>query len=142
MNPYNPYAINGFNSIPSTGMFSQPMPLQSQAQSMAQQLQQPPMGLAGKFVNDFNEILANDIPANTPAIFAKNDRSEIQIREWGPTGPIVTSYKAVIDEPIVAKPAFDPRELLDPIFVRLSELEDKIDKLPKTTAPRTKKDGE
>lgn len=131
MNPYNPYGMQ--------------QPINPYAGFMPQQpMQQPqqPIGIAGKFVNDFNEIIASDIPANTPAIFAKNDRSEIQIREWGPTGPIVTSYKAVIDEPIVAKPAFDPRELLDPIFVRLSELEDKIDKLPKTTAPRTKKDGE
>lgn len=44
----------------------------------------------------------------------------------------------------VKESIFKVDDVLDPILNRLSELEDKIDKLPKTTTStnRTKKDGE
>lgn len=139
MQPYvNPYLF----SSPIYGNYGQQM---SQQQPMMQQPMQP-VGIAGKYVNDFAEITASDIPMNSPAIFAKSDRSEIQLREWNANGQITTtSYRAVIEEPIpaaVSQPVFNANEVLDPIFAKLSELEEKIDKLPKPTAPRTKKDGE
>lgn len=83
MQPFiNPYLF----SNPIYGNYGQ------QVQQPAQQMQ---IGISGKYVNDFNEINASDIPMNGPAIFAKNDRSEIQLREWNPNGQIVTtSYKA------------------------------------------------
>lgn len=96
---------------------------------------QAPVGIAGKYVNDFNEITANDVPMNgMPAVFAKNDRTEIQLREWNPNGQIVTTlYKPYVEvkEPEVqqAQPFDIKTELIDPIFGRISELEDKIDKL-------------
>ena len=111
------------------------------------QTQMQPVGISGKYVNDFNEITASDIPMNSPAIFAKNDRSEIQLREWNPNGQITTTlYKAVIGKPqetiTPIQPTFNPSEVLDPIFEKLAELEEKIDKLPKTTPSRAKKEGE
>lgn len=135
MQPFiNPYLF----SNPIYGNYGQ------QVQQPAQQMQ---IGISGKYVNDFNEINASDIPMNGPAIFAKNDRSEIQLREWNPNGQIVTtSYKAVIEEPptpAVPVPVFNPNDVLEPIFTRLNELEEKIDKLPKSaTVTRAKKDGE
>lgn len=134
MQPYvNPY------------LFSNPMFSNYGQQQMPQQpvMQQPmqPVGIAGKYVNDFAEITASDIPMNSPAIFAKSDRSEIQLREWNANGQITTtSYKAVVEEPvppIVEQPSFD----LNPIIEKLNALEEKIDKLPKSTVAR-KKDGE
>lgn len=116
-----------------------------------QQFQQPiqpqvPIGISGKYVNDFSEISASDIPMNSPAIFAKNDRTEIQLREWNSNGQIVTkSYKEVNEAPPAQeeKPiAFNPNDVLEPIIARLNELEEKIDKLPKVSAARVKKDGE
>lgn len=69
MQPYvNPY------------LFSNPIYGNYGAQQFQQPVQQPmqqPIGISGKYVNDFNEISASDIPMNSPAIFAKNDRSEI-----------------------------------------------------------------
>lgn len=103
------------------------------------------IGISGKYVNDFSEISASDIPMNSPAIFAKNDRSEIQLREWNSNGQIVTtSYKAIIEEPPIVKtePTFDTESFLEPILTRLGDLEDKIDKLQKPTVARAKKDGE
>lgn len=115
-------------------------------QNQMQQMQMQPIGISGKYVNDFNEITASDIPMNSPAIFAKNDRSEIQIREWNPNGQITTTlFKAVIEpqeKEIIPQPAFNPNEVLEPIIEKLAELEDKIDKIPKSTVSRTKKDGE
>ena len=71
--------------------------------------QAQPVGISGKYVNDFGEINASDIPMSGPAVFAKNDRSEIQIREWNPNGQIVTtSYKAVVEtQPMIEKDILD-----------------------------------
>lgn len=136
MQPYvNPYLF----SNPIYGSYGQ------------QQFQQPiqpqvPIGISGKYVNDFSEINASDIPMNSPAIFAKNDRSEIQLREWNANGQIVTkSYKEVDVEPPIPEraPVFNPNEVLEPIIARLNELEEKIDKIPRSSATaRAKKDGE
>lgn len=134
MQPYvNPYLF----SNPTFGNYGQP---QFQQQPIQQPMQQ--IGISGRYVNDFGEISASDIPMNGPAIFAKNDRSEIQLREWNPNGQIVTtSYKAIVEEAPVPEPVFNTDGLLDPIFAKLGELEEKIDKL-KPTVSRTKKDGE
>lgn len=128
-------------------LFSNPMYGNYGQQQFQQPVQQQiPIGISGKYVNDFGEITASDIPMNSPAIFAKNDRSEIQLREWNSNGQIVTtSYKAVNEEPPVSEPVplFNPNDVLEPIIARLNELEEKIDKLPKvSTVSRTKKDGE
>lgn len=134
MQPYiNPYLFQspcfsnfGNNTTPSI----QNVPSFSSYQ--AQQL-----GIAGKYVNDFSEITANDVPMNgMPAVFAKNDRSEIQLREWNPNGQIVTTlYKPYVEseqETQQTQPLFNIKtEVVDPIFGRISELEDKIDKLSK-----------
>lgn len=128
-------------------LFSNPMYGNYGQQQFQQPVQQQiPIGISGKYVNDFGEITASDIPMNSPAIFAKNDRSEIQLREWNSNGQIVTtSYKVVNEEPPVSEPVpiFNPNDVLEPIIERLNELEEKIDKLPKvSTVSRTKKDGE
>ena len=134
MQPYtNPYLF----SNPMFGNYGNQQPMQQPMQQI---------GISGRYVNDFAEITASDIPMNGPAIFAKNDRSEIQLREWNSNGQIVTtSYKAVNEEPPVTEPVplFNPNDVLEPIIARLNELEEKIDKLPKvSTVSRTKKDGE
>lgn len=134
MQPYvNPYLFSNpiyGNCVPN------PMP-----QAPAQ-----PIGISGKYVNDFNEVNVADIPMNGPAIFAKNDRSEIQVREWNPNGQITTtSYRAVVEAPEVVpdQPRFNARtEVLEPILDRLTSLEEKLDKMNKPTVSRTKKDGE
>lgn len=129
INPYlfqSPYFMNmGNNPIPNT--------------------QTVQAGLSAKYVNDFGEITASDIPMNgQPAIFAKSDKSEIQLREWSPNGQIITTlYKPYFQPkqedatntiPMVEQPLFDAKtEVLDPIFERISALEDKLDKLSKPT---------
>lgn len=55
-------------------------------------------GLSGKMVNDFTEIMANDVPMNgSYAFFVKSDLSEVQARAWSPDGRIVSvPFKAVL----------------------------------------------
>lgn len=100
-----------------------------------------PAGISGKYVNDFNEITANDVPMNgSPSVFLKNDRSEIQIREWNPNGQIVPRlYRAV---EIVEQAPQDPKDDYSNLIIeRLTALEDKIDKLSKAPA-RARKETE
>lgn len=129
MQPYtNPYLF----SNPMFGNYGNQQPMQQPMQQI---------GISGRYVNDFAEITASDIPMNGPAIFAKNDRSEIQIREWNPNGQIVaTTYRAVAEQQ-KQEPVLNTNDFLDPIFVRLEELGEKIDKIGKPSN-RAKKEGE
>lgn len=93
------------------------------------QMAYQPAGISGKYVNDFNEITANDVPMNgSPSVFLKSDRSEIQIREWNPNGQIVPRLYRAVEIVEQAQPEVD---YSSQIIERLSSLEDKIDKLSK-----------
>lgn len=96
MNPYqqqNNYQPMQSQYIPQMGQYQQNF------QPQIQQIQQP-IGLVGRAVNDFSEIKADDVPMNgTPAIFVKNDMSEIEVRIWGKDGLIrPTSYKPILEQ--------------------------------------------
>ena len=116
--------------------------------------QQPQIGISGKYVNDFAEVMASDVPmGGQPSVFIKNDRSELQMREWSPNGQIITTlYKPYIEpkhdeisnvSATVQQPLFDANtDIIEPIFERISALEDKLDKLIKPSTSRAKKEGE
>lgn len=80
-----------------------------------------------------------------PSIFVRNDRSEIQLREWNPNGQIVsTQYIPFIPQKQEEAPVqqqLDVNAIINPIFEKISALEDKLDKLAKPVTVR-KKDGE
>ena len=117
-----------------------------QNQTIYQQpVQQPYSSLSGKYVNDFAEITANDVPMNgIPAIFAKNDRSEIQLREWSPNGQIVsTTYKAILDEnKTEANILLDETEKakFDVLEKKLDAIESKLEKILKPSKKEVAKD--
>ena len=140
VNPYlfqNPYFSNyGNNVTPNTqNAFNQPQPI----------------GISGKYVNDFAEVMASDVPmGGQPSVFIKNDRSELQMREWSPNGQIITTlYKPYIEPkqeevnnlpPTIQQPLFDVKtEVLEPIFDKLAELEQQVAKLSNSVVkPATK----
>ena len=109
-----------------------------------------PIGLNGKYVNDFNEITASDVPmGGQPSIFIRNDRSEVQLREWSPNGQIVSTNYVPYIEPVqqatkeTAQPLFDANtDIVAPIVAKILELEEKLEKLSKPTTSRAKKEGE
>lgn len=107
-------------------------------------------GLSGKYVNDFSEITANDVPmGGQPSVFIKSDRGEIQLREWSPNGQIVSTLYKPYFEPkqdevsnvsnAVQQPLIDVNtEIIEPIFERLTALENKLDKLSKPVTKTAK----
>lgn len=135
INPYlfqNPYSMQCGN------------PTLQSTQNSYNPLTQP-IGINGKYVNDFNEITASDVPMNgQPSLFIRNDRSEIQLREWSPNGQIISTQfvPCITQEQPSTQPAFDVNAVIEPIFERLSQLEDKLDKLSKPATVKAKKEGE
>lgn len=135
----NPYLMQNPFLNPIYGNYGQPVIPQQNVQQPIQTI-----GISGKYVNDFNEINASDIPMSSPAIFAKNDRSEIQIREWNANGQIdTTRYKPYIEpvqQVVKQEPIFDYKaELLEPIFDKLAELEQQVSKINVQARPVAKK---
>lgn len=133
MQPFvNPYLFSNPFLTGNSPLNIQPQPNMNSFQQPNTQL----VGIPGRYVNDFSEITANDVPMNgCPAIFAKADRSEIQMREWSPNGQIVpTVYKLEVPEVTneVSQPVFDAKtELLEPIMARLAEIEQKLSRVNK-----------
>lgn len=140
--PYNPY----YQQMPYNNMmpYQQPMQdrlaqLQNQYQNTLQQTQQPIQmqyiqqqpQMVGRYVNDFSEITANDVPMDGKwAIFAKNDMSEIQARAWSPNGTIVpVSFKPVAQE---TKEIEDTKEDYTKAFMkRFDDISERLDKMEK-----------
>lgn len=138
-NPYN----NGYNPMMNAQQRLQQMEMQypqyAQQNQFMPQAQQP-IGLVGRAVNDFSEIKADDVPMNgTPAIFIKNDMSEIEVRVWGKDGLIrPTSYKPILEQNAVEAtntPQMDlnslnedVRALREDILARLDAIEKSVSK--------------
>ena len=75
-------------------------PYMQQFQQMNQTNQQfLQSSVAGRFVDDFSAITANDVPMDgSGAIFVKKDGSEIQVRNWTANGTIASkTYKPIIN---------------------------------------------
>lgn len=116
--------------------------LQPQVQQQSQQI-----GLNCRIVDDFNSIVANDVPMDgNGAFFAKRDGSEIQHRNWSSNGTIQTTvYKPVQQENSVEATNIpqndfnalneDVRALRDDILARLDAIEKSISK-PGTRAKK------
>lgn len=93
----------------------------------------------GKIVNDFNEVMANDVPLDgRVAVFMKNDYSEMQARSWQPDGTIRTvRFTAAIpqakNEPQVEQktPEMANFDVLNGIAEQIATLNEKIDRLSK-----------
>lgn len=88
-------SANYQNAIGQQPMYGQ-MPVQQPQQTYVPQAPQ----MVGRFVNDFNEVTANDVPMDGKwALFPKSDLSEIQARAWSPEGKIIPIvFKPVIEE--------------------------------------------
>lgn len=105
-------------------------------------------GIAGRIVNDFAEITANDVPMDgRSAFFPKGDMSEILVKNWGADGSIRTmTFKPVISQPLqnvtteTQKPDNEPFNAFLGVFEeRMKELNSKLDKLGK---PKSRKESD
>lgn len=107
--------------------------LQPQVQQQSQQI-----GLNCRIVDDFNSIVANDVPMDgNGAFFAKRDGSEVQHRNWSSNGTIQTTvYKPVQQENSVEATNIpqndfnslneDVRALREDILARLDAIEKSV----------------
>lgn len=99
MNIQNPY--QSFSQPVQNPYMAQMGQYQQNFQPQLQQAQQQqPTGLNCRIVDDFNSIVANDVPMDgNGAFFVKRDGSEVQHRNWAANGTIVTTpYKPVQPE--------------------------------------------
>lgn len=127
---------------------------QQNFQPQVQQVQQPPqqpVGLNCRIVDDFNSIVANDVPMDgNGAFFVKRDGSEVQHRNWAANGTIVTTpYKPVQPEnqsegtnmPQMDFNALneDVRALREDILARLDSIEKSMGATTPKTTSRAKK---
>lgn len=102
--------------------------------------------IAGKVVNDFNQIMPNEVPMDgSNATFVKSDLSEIQLRAWNGNGQIQTiSYKPVFSqEPQQANistvaQAQAQNDAINDVVALFNERMDRLEKLLKPT--RAKKE--
>lgn len=89
MNPYQ----NSYQPIQNPYM-AQMGQYQQNFQPQAQQMQQPQQqtqGLICKPVVDASNVSPNDVPMDgNPAVFPKNDFTEIYVKSWTPNGTIQT----------------------------------------------------
>lgn len=156
MQTYPNYSMNGYNPY-QMPMYQQPQPYMdrmAQIQSMQQNLQpqQPapiPRGMAGRIVEDFNVITANDVPMDgNGAIFIKSDGSEIQVRNWTAQGTIATSRFKPVLEPQTENFTSEQKYLPDELFSafeaafaqRFDGLEQRFDKFEKALNKKNKRE--
>jgi len=103
----------------------------------------------GKYVNDFSEITANDVPMDVPSsIFIKTDGSEIQVRSWNGNGLIESrTYKPILDEKSVKTINSSTNEIkfeyehfnnvLDDIKTSIDTVLESVGKIIDTVKPKT-----
>lgn len=101
MSNYPTYSFQQPQMNPYQQNFSQPMQMQNPyidrmaqmqyQQNFQQQVQQQPQGLICKPVGDASNVSPNDVPMDgNPAVFPKNDFTEIYVKSWTPNGTIQT----------------------------------------------------
>ena len=132
-------------------MYGQMPQAVQQPQTMASQ--QPPM--VGRYVNDFSEVTANDVPMDgRSAVFVKSDMSEIQTRAWSADGKIVPVVFHPV--PVEQEPQHKTEEKVtvglseenvQAFMKRFDDINDRLDKmeksmLAKASASKTKKEAE
>lgn len=146
----NPYQQN----------FSQPMQMQNPyidrmaqmqyQQNFQQAQQQQPQGLTCKPVGDASNVSPNDVPMDgNPAVFPKNDFTEIYVKSWTPNGTIQTVvYRPVQPEnqseaniPQMDFNALneDVKALREDILARLDSIEKSMGGTPTKAITRGKK---
>lgn len=136
----NPYMAQMWQYQPQT---------QPQVQQPQQQAQQ--IGLNCRIIDDFNAIVANDVPMDgNGAVFMKRDASEVQWRNWAANGTIHTTvYKPVqaenqSDGTNIPQMDFnalneDVRALREDILARLDSIEKSMGATTMKTTSRAKK---
>lgn len=142
-NPYQNYQTMQNPYMAQMGQYQPQIQPQAQTQQQSQQI-----GLNCRVIDDFNAIVANDVPMDgNGAVFMKRDASEVQWRNWAANGTIQTTvYKPIQPEnnaectniPQMDFNALneDVRALREDILARLDAIEKSVSK-PNTRNKKT-----
>lgn len=132
-NPYQQIITPQYNPYPSAQPIQQPIQNNS---------------IAGRMVDDFANIVANDVPMDgSAAVFVKRDMTEIQAKRWNPDGTISTVRFEPQKQAEIPKTSIlssdEEKSVFDTYFARLNE---RLDHLEGMIAPqksvRQKKENE
>lgn len=131
---YGNQYYNGYNFQPQ---FQQQNNSQMQQfQQSAQQVQQPILN--GKYVQNVDCIMANDVPMGVYSIFPKSDMSEIYVKFWDGNGTIQTmTFKETGKEEVIEQPTFQEQ-----LLTMKNEIMERFDKLEKPARTTRKKEVE
>lgn len=95
-NPYM-YGANPYQNLAQQQQIQyyqnqlQALEQQAQGQQQVQQIQNPQMGINGKYIQNLEEITVSDVPMNGAySVFPKRDMSEIYAKAWDGNGNIQT----------------------------------------------------
>lgn len=150
-NNYSPYQIPGYG-MPQAGQtyperMAQFQPMQQNFQTQPAQTAYQP--LAGRIVEDFSVITANDVPMDgSGAIFVKHDGSEIQLRNWTAQGTISTSrFKPVLESQTenlsgtAEKMSDEHFSAFQDVFMqKFDEIGQRLDRMEKAFGKKTKRE--
>lgn len=120
----NPYQANPYYQNQMQQCQQNQIPMMNTIQSNVQ-------ALSGRYVSDFSEITANDVPMDGKyALFAKNDMSEVHAKVWDGNGNINTiRFKAISDEKPINIPNSDSNAEIGQILRSVDDLKSTIDDL-------------
>lgn len=106
-----------------------------------------PQTLNGRLIDSIDTISANDVPMQGVSVFPKSDFSEVYIKTWTPNGTIKTvrflPYNPVnetqtdkLSQTDTDGPKWAAESAINGIMERLTDIENKIDKINKPVKPK------
>lgn len=136
-NPYQNYGQTMQNQY--MGQMGQYQPQVQQPQQQSQQI-----GLNCRIIDDFNSIVANDVPMDgNGAVFMKRDASEVQWRNWAANGTIQTTVYKPIQAEIQSEntniPQMDFNALNEDVRALREDVLARLDSIEKSVATTTQK---
>lgn len=125
----NTYQRNNYPYMP---------PLQQATYQPPQMMPQYPV-IAGRIVNNAQEISASDVPMDGKAVFVKADNSELYVKQWNPNGTIQTvTYKPCEEEQWTNTPQTQNSGQYEAITSKLNDIYERLnDIVPKRTKKET-----
>lgn len=141
-NGYGMYNQGGYSPMATTA----PQPAQiappprMQIQQPVQPMpQQAPIGVPGRWVNDFNEITPGEIPMNgTICFFPKTDYTCIYAKVWDKNGKL-QDFTFVPETPAQAEPAvIQNNEQMDKVMAKLEDIQSQLSRMNKPYKPNKK----
>lgn len=140
-NGYGMYNQGGYS--PMTTMTPQPVQVASPPRMQPQPVQtipqQTPMGVLGRWVNDFNDIKPNEVPMDgTICFFPKTDYTCIYAKVWDQNGKL-QNFVFVPETPTQTEPTIvQNNEQIDKMMAKLDDIQSQLSRMNRHYKPNKK----